>query len=271
MNKKDNFNQAVFDMFGVGKSREEMEEQESAASTGGFREARTSDAWFQPDAVAQPTRVEETVSSPVAPMNASVVSAPVNTTISAPVSTPISAPIAAPVVGPTVAPFSVVAATYIAPGTIVEGNIRCKGDIEIAGELRGNIESEGDVTVRTNIKGNIKAVNLRVIDCRIKGDSKVTGSMHIDVTSIVEGQVEASDLICSGILRGDSRVANNITLDASAKVFGNIETDTMSMERGASISGGLVMGKHWDDSDEPVKEVKKPAAKTSKTTKNEKN
>ena len=228
MSKKENFNQAVFDMFGVGRGHEEDYTEQEAITP----------------------EEEAPAAEPVSEMVPQVQTA---TEVAVP-----AVQTAAPAVGPTVAPFSVVAATYIAPGTVVEGVIRCKGDIEIAGELRGDVESEGDVTVRTNIKGNITAGNLRVVDCRLKGDSKVAGRMHVDAASVIEGNVEAAELICSGIIRGDSRVSTNITLDASAKVFGNIVTDTMSMERGASISGGLVMGKRWDDDDEmPEKKEEK--------------
>lgn len=241
MSKKENFNQAVFDMFGVGKGREKDDDIQ--------RDAISSDAPVEP--------VVEPVLEMVPQQSAFEIAKPV-------------AQAAVPTVGPTVAPFSVVAATYIAPGTVVEGNIRCKGDVEVAGELHGDIESEGDVTIRSNIKGNISAANLRVIDCRIKGDSKVSGRMNIDVTSVVEGNVDASELVCSGIIRGDSRVLNNITLDASAKVFGNITTDTMSMERGASISGELVMGKHWDNDELfAEKEKKSKKEKTPKDPANE--
>jgi len=64
----------------------------------------------------------------------------------------------------------------------------------------------------------------------------------VDENSIVEGNIEAGDLVCSGTVRGNSDVANNISLNASAKIIGDIITDTMSMERGASISGSLTMG-----------------------------
>ena len=43
------------------------------------------------------------------------------------------------------APYVLVPATYLAPGTVMEGTLRSKGDVEIAGTFKGDIISEGDV------------------------------------------------------------------------------------------------------------------------------
>ena len=49
------------------------------------------------------------------------------------------------------------------------------------------------------------------------------------------------DLVCSGRVRGNLMVQNQVTLNDRAVIAGNITTGTMSMMRGAMVSGNLKM------------------------------
>ena len=61
-------------------------------------------------------------------------------------------------------------ASYLAPGTVFEGNIRSAGDVEIAGEFKGNIVTEGAVILHSSIQGNITAKSLKLSSCSLNGD-----------------------------------------------------------------------------------------------------
>ena len=132
--------------------------------------------------------------------------------------------------------------TYIAPSMVIEGNIKTKGDIEIAGTLTGDVISEGMVTVRSTIKGNISGKLLHLIDCVINGDIKSSGDVIISEGSVVNGNIDAKSVSCSGKINGNVVAAGNISLDASARVDGNITAVTMVVARGASIKGNIFMG-----------------------------
>lgn len=204
MSSKENFNKAVFDMFGVG-----------------------SDPDAKGKANPQPPAVEK-AAEPASPAQA----AP-----AAPVSPAPAAP-AAPTAPVYTAPRAV---TYLAPGTSMEGHLKAKGDIEIAGDFKGDITATGYVTLRSSIAGNITAEKLTMISCSLTGDVHSSGMVTIDAASTITGNIFAEEVLCSGQVAGDLCVGGNATFQKGSRVDGNISTGTMTMERGAYISGSLVM------------------------------
>ena len=73
------------------------------------------------------------------------------------------------------------------------------------------------------------------------------------------------DIICSGRVKGDLHISGNSTFLKDAQVEGNISTDTMTMEKGALISGSLVMNagrkKQEQQKGNPQVAKSEPAAK----------
>ena len=186
MGAKENLNEAMFSMFGVGKAPAAEEVK---------------------PAVEEPVVKQEQV---------------------APAAKPVAAPVAAPI-------------TYLAPGSYMEGKLKCHGDLESAGIFKGDIEADGNVTVRANVTGNIAAKNLMIINCRLVGDVNVSGTVELDEKAVVEGKIVADALICAGRVKGDLDIKGNITLKSRTSVEGNIVTGTMAMETGALINGSLLM------------------------------
>ena len=187
MSAKDNFNKAMFDMFGVGKDEESSQQA-----------AQTAEVALKKPVVPAPEPIK-TVSAPKSPV------------------------------------------TYLAPGTAVEGKLDAKGDVEIAGSFKGDITATGKVTLRSTIQGNIVAESLSILGCSLNGDVKVTGLATINKGSVIKGNVFAGELLCSGQIVGDLNVTGHSTFDESSQVEGNITTQTMTMARGAKISGALTM------------------------------
>lgn len=185
MGAKENLNEAMFSMFGVGKA------PESAAAA-----------------------------EPAAP----------------------AAPAAKPVVKAAAKPTAPAAnATYLAPGSYMEGSLKCKGDIHIAGIFKGNVESESKVVICADVNGNITAKALELSNCHLVGDITVSGSVIVADSATVEGKISAGELVCAGQVKGDLEVQGNVVLKAGTSVNGNIMTGTMSMEAGAFINGSVEM------------------------------
>ena len=183
---KDNFNQAMFSMFGVGKD---------------------------PDAVK----------APVSPAP----SVPAKET--APASTPAPVPQPKP-------------RTYIAEGTVCEGNLSSSGDMEIAGSITGNVTAAGQIILRAPIVGNVTAEKLHISNCTVTGDVHISGTLSLEKGSSIEGNVFAKDFVCSGSVKGDLNISGTLSLKESAHVEGNIVTDGMEMSSGARFSGNVTMG-----------------------------
>ena len=131
------------------------------------------------------------------------------------------------------------AASFLAPGTVLEGTLRSAGDIEIAGSFKGDISTEGTVVLRSDIHGNVSACSLDLKGCRLEGDVVIKGLVYISQDSVIIGNVTADDLKCSGQITGDLKIKENTLLESSAKITGNVTTATIAVEKGAVINGGI--------------------------------
>ena len=132
-------------------------------------------------------------------------------------------------------------ATYLAEGTMMKGTLQTKGDVEIAGEFEGDIISKGKVVIHSNITSNITAVGLLLVDCNLRGNVKVSGDVTLNENSTIQGNIHAENMACSGRIVGDLDIQGNLSLDACAQIDGNIKVDTLSVSRGAKISGTIEM------------------------------
>lgn len=188
MSKKENFNKAVFDMFGVGSTQDATENKVEPAIEQGLS------ANVQTVEVATPTTAHA-------------------------------------------APYSLVPSTFLAPGTSLEGKLKSKGDVELAGSFNGEIEADGNVTLRADATCNIEATSLNVVSCHLTGDCSISGNVTISENSEVNGNISADELHCSGTITGDITVKNGLALEHTARIYGNIIAGTISMDRGAVIKG----------------------------------
>lgn len=131
------------------------------------------------------------------------------------------------------------AASFLAPGTVLEGTLRSAGDIEIAGSFKGDISTEGTVVLRSDIHGNVSACSLDLKGCRLEGDVVIKGLVYISQDSVIIGNVTADELKCSGQITGDLKIKENTLLESTAKITGNVTTATIAVEKGAVINGGI--------------------------------
>lgn len=198
MSAKDNFNEAMFSMFGVGKDPAARGEPQAAAAP------------VQAPAPAQPAPAAKPEPKPAAP-------APARS-------------------GEPRRPF------YIAAGSAVEGKLTAKGDVEIAGQFKGELTAEGKVTICADVDSTVTAASLHLLGCRLTGDVHTTGTVVINETATILGNVFAGELICSGTIQGNLEIKGNVALDAKSNVAGDITAQTMSMSQGAVISGRLKLG-----------------------------
>ncbi|MBE7004402.1 MAG: hypothetical protein E7425_08995 [Ruminococcaceae bacterium] len=252
MSKKDNFSQAMFEMFGLGKAPDENEEaaiQEEMAQLENFVPAEPvaplpeEPAVNEPSFAEPPAFTEPEVPSFVPP--ASFEQPPVFDPIPEPVApapAPAPAPVPAPVPQAKHAYVHRENCTYFAPGTSMEGTLRSDSDVEIVGDFKGEIASDGKVTIHSNTQSSIAAAELVLVDCVLIGDAMVSGDVSINESSSVSGNIRAANIVCSGIVKGNLNVQGNITLTENAQVIGDIKTGTLAMSRGAKVSGKIDMG-----------------------------
>lgn len=150
--------------------------------------------------------------------------------------------------------------TYLAPGTSMEGHLKSKGDVDVAGQFKGDITASGHVNLRSSIEGNITSDQLDVIACTLTGDVHVSGIVNIDGSSTISGNVFAKELLCAGKIAGNLCVDGNTSLQKDAQIYGDISTGTLTMERGAFVNGGLTMNAKPAAAKKPAEEAAAPAA-----------
>jgi len=132
-----------------------------------------------------------------------------------------------------------VAPSFLAAGTVFEGNLHSEGDVEISGSFKGDISTEGTVILRSNIQGNVSAACLNLYGCKLEGDVNVKGAVSISEDSVICGNVVANELQCAGQITGDLRIAEHTLLESSAKINGSVVTGTIAVIKGAVIKGGI--------------------------------
>ena len=208
MAKNDGFGKAMFDMFGVGK---EEEEKKGAP-------AKEPEVKVMKADIPQPMKKEETVSRPV------------NTVTAQPVK-----PVPVQPVTPRYEK------TYVAAGTVFEGTIATKGDIDIAGDVKGTIVADGGVLLSSKLLGNVTAKSVTINNCEVTGDIVASGDVLISEKGLVNGNIKANNIACAGKIIGDLNITEAMILEHNAVINGNIKMGAMQVARGAKIIGNIQM------------------------------
>lgn len=281
MSKKDNFSQAMFEMFGLGKAPEEdveesveeldgleLADEAEAPAAEPVAESAPAETDFPPIFEDEPIVFEE----PAVPTEPFETFESVPTAASAEPTRPIE-PVASSVEPPIVArpaviepikpveqpwpvdpspfeepvfqraePVKRAKCTYFAAGTSMEGTLRSDSDVEICGNFKGEIASNGKVTIHSNTTSTIAASDLVLIDCNLLGDSVVTGDVSINANSTITGNLRATNVICAGFINGNLNIQSNVTLTETAQIIGDIKTETLTTSRGAKVSGRIDIG-----------------------------
>ena len=91
--------------------------------------------------------------------------------------------------------------------------------------IRGRIEGEEDLRVEGRVEGSIS----------------LTETLYVEPGGVVLAQIEARDVVISGIVIGDIAALNSVTLNKNAKLVGNISSPRIIIADGASFRGDVVM------------------------------
>jgi cytoskeletal protein CcmA (bactofilin family) len=102
--------------------------------------------------------------------------------------------------------------------TLIGRSARVQGDIEFAGGLH----IDGCVT------GNVRVV------------AGGEGSLSVSEHGVIDGSVEAPQVVLNGTVNGDIVARDQVVLGAKAKVRGNVSYGVIEMALGAEITGRLI-------------------------------
>jgi len=95
-----------------------------------------------------------------------------------------------------------------------------------------------------SVLGDIEFAGGLHVDGRIAGNVQVapgaTASLSVSEHGIIEGSVEATQVVVNGTVNGDIHAAERVILGARARVRGNVSYGVIEMAMGAEISGKLM-------------------------------
>lgn len=91
--------------------------------------------------------------------------------------------------------------------------------------IRGRIEGEEDLRVEGRVEGSVS----------------LTETLYVEPGGVVLAQIEARDVVISGIVIGDIKAGNCVTLNKAAKLVGNIAAPRIIIADGASFRGDVMM------------------------------
>lgn len=97
-----------------------------------------------------------------------------------------------------------------------------------------NIIAEG-----TRLEGKVELKQISRVYGEVIGQlvSPSGGKLILGETSVVEGTIEAEELLIDGFVRGDIRATRRVTISRTGRVIGKIETPSLQLEPGAYFEG----------------------------------
>jgi cytoskeletal protein CcmA (bactofilin family) len=101
-------------------------------------------------------------------------------------------------------------ASVIGQATVVRGNVRGDGSVEVHGRVEGDVSVAGDVTLFEN--------------------------------AVVRGSITGARLTIGGTVSGDLTGSEAVALGSSAQVAGDISAPRVGIEEGAQLNGAVRTG-----------------------------
>jgi len=91
------------------------------------------------------------------------------------------------------------------------------------------------------VKGNFQGQGNIIIEGILDGSLKTAASVFIGDQAKIAANIEAKDIIVNGEIHGNVKAKNYLSVGSTAKIFGDLQYGEISIEKGASINGQLLM------------------------------
>ncbi len=101
----------------------------------------------------------------------------------------------------------------------------------LAGWVGPGAEHVGDLSLSGRLR----------VDGRVRGRVRVDGLLEVGAEGVIEGEVDATQLLCGGRIVGTVAVVERATLLASAVIDGGVVTPWLDLRLGAQVRGELVV------------------------------
>lgn len=127
--------------------------------------------------------------------------------------------------------------TYITKNTVINGDLRTDGCIDLIGTVNGAVSCDGKLIIGGFIKGDVQVGELYANAARVEGDVHVVDAAKIGVGTVIVGNVFAGSAVIAGAVKGDIDVQGPVIVDSTAVIMGNIRSKSVQINNGAVIEG----------------------------------
>ncbi len=102
-------------------------------------------------------------------------------------------------------------------------------------------DAETIIGASIKVKGNFQGQGNIIIEGMLEGSLKTDANLFIGDRAKVVASIESKDSVINGEVRGNIKAHGYLALGGTAKIFGDIQYGELSVEKGASINGQLLM------------------------------
>lgn len=127
--------------------------------------------------------------------------------------------------------------TVITKGTTINGSIASDCSLDVMGVINGDIDCLGKLTITGKVVGNAKASEVFINTERFEGNVTSEGCVKIGIETVVVGNIVSTAAVIAGAVKGDIDVQGTVVIDASAIIKGNVKAKSVQMNNGAVLDG----------------------------------
>jgi cytoskeletal protein CcmA (bactofilin family) len=102
-------------------------------------------------------------------------------------------------------------------------------------------DAETIIGASIKVKGNFNGQGDIVIEGKLEGSLKTIANVFVGEKAKVSANIEASEALINGEVNGGIKIKKYLAIGETAKINGDIQCGEISIERGASITGQIVV------------------------------
>lgn len=122
------------------------------------------------------------------------------------------------------------------------------------------------IAVGMTVMGNIESNGTVKVEGRVDGDVVTRQQLLVARGGVVEGDVEAREVVVGGTIHGAIRAQERIEVQSGAEVNGDVVTRRIAVAEGASLNGQVRMGDAAATKASSATEAPRPAEPTGQGT-----
>jgi len=102
-------------------------------------------------------------------------------------------------------------------------------------------DAETIIGASIKVKGNFQGQGNIIIEGLLEGSLKTASDVFIGNQSKVIANIESKGAVINGEVRGNIKAKGYLIIGGTAQIFGDIQYGEISIDKGASVNGQLIM------------------------------